>query len=120
MKDRTGKPITAEEAHFDVFMKGHRCNGCGSDKPSTRAQVFRLVEDLAPGMKEMISLEIRQGRMQPTWSTDRKPMIKISEVFACVLCTPNMERAAAQGKNSRDVVTFDRPPRPLRSLVVVA
>lgn len=119
MKDRTGRPITAEEAHAE-FMAGNKCRGCGSDHPVMRAQVFRLVEDLPAGMKELVEQEIRARRMQPTWSTDRKPMIRISEVYACSHCSKNMERAAAHGKNSRDVVTFDRPPRPLAPRIVVA
>lgn len=120
MKDSTGRSITAEEAHWTALMEGHRCTGCNSPKPTTRFQVFRPVDDLPPGLREQVKLEIKLRIMQPIYTTDGKAAIRISEVFACYHCVKNCERSAAHSPNSRDIVTIDRPPRAARPLVVVA
>ncbi len=111
-----GRP--AAEVYAEDAWPGARCNGCGSSHVTIRVQVFVALADMAADLRHRAMIELALKRVWPV-KTKRGTAIRWSEQYACRLCQPALERAAARGY-SFAIVDIDRGPGPEVPLVGVA
>lgn len=94
-----GGDKTAEEIYQEIAV-GKKCFACqtpGITKLATLVSYKDLVEK-RPFVIRAIMAGKAPGTQPPIIKTKYGPMICVSEVVACKGCTPEAERAAAQGE----------------------
>ncbi len=109
---------TPQEMHARLAWRGRRCQ-CGG-APAILIRVMAPFKELylrSPEVIEAMAMSDpdHPGAL-PIIPTTYGPMIKTSEVVACVRCAPAAERAAAQGP-SWALVEIDRGPDPKNRVV---
>lgn len=98
---------TAQEVHARVAWGGAKCDGC-KGPPSIRIQIFVALNDMSLDTRVALEAEIAAGRIRTVPLTNG-PGVCVSRAFACAICQPAAERAAARGP-SYAVVDIERGP----------
>lgn len=115
---------SVEDVSFRLMFRGHRCTGCGSDKPVLRIQTFVAIDDIvnlshrAAARLLATSGEWDTVMLRGSGGTPR-PGVRAAEVYACQGCSGEANRAAARGP-SFAVHTFDGLDRTRGSQVIVS
>jgi hypothetical protein len=108
--------LTPQQLHAELAWHKRKCGGCGGP-PAMRIQSFVLLSDLQPEARVVVDCEIALNRLHTTKMEDG-PAIRIGDLFACSMCSPAAERAAAKAP-SYAIVWIEKGPGPDTTTVSV-
>lgn len=100
---------TAAELHAKLaYPRDARCGGCRTNRIAIRIQTFVHLSDIEANARHALEIEIALGRLH-TVQLVHGPGVRTGLIYACHLCAPAAEIAAAKGP-SYAVVDIDRGP----------